>query len=870
MRRLVPLLLLLVSACKKDEPAPGKTGGGDDTSTPEACAVGDVPAEAQRRFGWQDDGTFVSPGGTLVVPAGETVVLDGMPIDVLVHPGGAVAYVTIASTRDRSVAVVDLDTLEVLQKLERSEAYPGLALSSDGAWLYGAGGDDGRLQIFAVQADGMLVLDDEVEVAEIATGVAVSADDATVWVGTWTEGSVAEVDVATRTVTRTIDISTGGWDLLHLPGRNELYVSDLGGAGLSVVDVASGAEVAVVDVDPGPAGMAASADESTVYVAVSNGEVVAAVDTATRSVGATGRVAEADLVDDDGVPLPNASVTDVVVDDAAGRVYATRGMDNAVSALDATTLELAGAFPVTRYPSAIDRAPDGRLVVVSYKGGGVGPGGGAKNAQDGALVVVDIDDIDLVAGAEDVSTLMRSPLDRFPFECDDGFFPVPTNGERSTAIEHVVLIVKENKTLDCLLGDFGDTVPELDVDPEYLRWPAETTPNLRALVQRFNIADNFYTDALESDSGHLTLTHAHRTHWVEWMWNETARNSGQVTWPTDAASEPDVGSFFTHLLDQGRTIRVYGEIVGMFGEAADGTQVFEFSDTAYPGGAFVNYNVTDEEKARYIADRVADEGLADFTYILLPNDHGNGTSPGVPTPNSMTADNDYGMGIVVEAISQSEYWEKTAIFILQDDPQGCDDHVDASRSPLVIASPWARSDAYVSHTNLNFLSVFATMERILGVPPMGRPDAAAVPAWDLFTTEPDNRPYTALPRELPPEVSEASALGADVSLRMDFSGPDRNPELSALYEAYYLYNEGRITRDEAERMLDEPRRTLGERWDWLEEEAEEEGFAYDVAWRQYEAWAAERGLPRPERPAPVTRVFTGDEDDDEGWVDDDE
>ncbi len=872
MRRLV-LASLLLAACKTDDPVPGgKAGGGDDTSPLEPCDVGEVPADAQRRFGWQGDGTFVSPGGTLVVPAGETIVLDGMPIDVSVAPGEAVAYVTIASTDQRSVAVVDLDTLEVLQVLDRGEAFPGLARSSDGAWLLAAGGDDETLQIFAVQPDGTLALDGEVDVGGTTAGVALSPDDATAWVGLWTDGEVVEIDVQARVVTRRVAISTGAWDVVHLPGRDELYVSDLRGAGVSVVDVETGAEVGVVELETGPAGLAVSGDESTVYAAVSNGEVVAAIDTATRSVSATGRVAEADLVDADGTPLPNANVTDVLVDDATGRVYATRGSDNAVSALDATSLEYVGAFPVTRYPAALDRTSDGRLVVVSYKGGGIGPGGGAKSNQDGALVVVDVDDLDLSAGSADVSALMRSPLDRFPFTCDDGFFPVPTNGERSTAIQHVVLIVKENKTLDCLLGDFGDAVPELDVDPEYLRWPPEVSPNLRALVRRFNIADNFYTDALESDSGHLTLTHTHRTHWVEWMWNETARNGGQVTWPTQEAAEPRVGSFFTHLLDHGRTIRVYGEIVGMFGEAADGTQVFDFSDASYPGGAFVNYTVTDEEKARYIAEKVAEEGLADFTYISLPNDHGNGTSPGTPTPNSMTADNDYGMGIIVEAISRSAHWDETAIFILQDDPQGCDDHVDASRSPLLVASPWARSDAYVSHTNLDFLSVFATMERILGVPPMGRPDAAAVPAWDLFTAEPDTRPFTAVPRELPPEVNASNALGADVSARMDFSGPDRNPELSALYEAYYLYNEGRITRAEAERMLDAPRETLGARWAVLEEEAEEEGYAYDVAWRQYEAWAAARGLPRPERPLPVTRVFSGEEEDDDagGWREDDD
>ena len=35
----------------------------------------------------------------------------------------------------------------------------------------------------------------------------------------------------------------------------------------------------------------------------------------------------------------------------------------------------------------------------------------------------------------------------FPFECD-GFFPIPTTPTQRSPIEHIILIVKENKTFD--------------------------------------------------------------------------------------------------------------------------------------------------------------------------------------------------------------------------------------------------------------------------------------------------------------------------------------------------------------------------------------------------------------------------------------
>ena len=457
--------------------------------------------------------------------------------------------------------------------------------------------------------------------------------------------------------------------------------------------------------------------------------------------------------------------------------------------------------------------------------------------QSGAVTVIDLDSLDLDLASEDVTDLYRSPLDRYPFACEDGFFPIPTQPDQHSPIEHVVLVVKENKTLDCLFGDMGGL--GLDVDPDFQRWPSELTPNQRALIRQFNLSDNFYVDTRESDSGHIFLTATHLTHWVEWQWVETSRNSASLAWPIADPAMPKVGNFFTHLHDRGKSIRIYGEIVGVSAQAADGTRMAQYTDTDYPGGPAVNYSVTDEEKAQYIVEEVLDDGLADFTYISLPNDHGNGTSPGIPTPESMVADNDRALGVLIDGISHSPDWASTAIFVLQDDPQGCGDHVNDSRSPLFVISPWAKR-GYVSQTNANFLSVFATMERILGVEPMGRPDAAALPLWDFFQPVANPAPFDAVQR-VPPEVNSASGLGSD--LDFDLDGPDRDPRWGAFLDVYGRMQMGSITRAQAEELLMQPQLSLDdERWEELEEEAEEETFAFDrdLAW--YRQWV-EAGRP---------------------------
>lgn len=818
----------------------GACGGGDGTvQTPNApqadeplepCDTPEVPAEAQRRFGW-DDGTYVSPGGRIVQPAGPTVLIDDAALDAVAHPTLPVAYVPTSGRNTHSLQVVDLDTLEVLQIVER-RSHSGSALSADGAFAYFTGGSRGSVQRFPLDEAGLLGEPTTLEVSDVVAGLALDEAGGRLWVGDYGDPVVHEIDLETFTVTASIALSGEVWDLAWSPTTGQLYASDLTGNSVSVIDADAAEEIAVIELGQGPAGMAVDDATGRLFVAVSNGDVLAVIDGNTHTVTDELTLTELDLLDESGLPLGNSNVNDVFLDATSGRLFASRGADNAVSVVDIDSLEVLGAFPVPLYPTGMSITPAGHLAVSAWRGG--------EDTEEGALTLIDVDAIDLAATTDEVSALYSSPRDRFPFSCEDGFFPVPTDGGESP-IEHVVLIVKENKTLDCLFGDLEKE--GLHLDPEYLRWDPDQTINQRALIDRFGVSDNFYVNARESDSGHLYLTSTHLTHQMQWEW---PGNNLSVTFPVQSGAVPHIGNFFTHLVDNGLSLTVYGEIVGSLATTAAGDSIASYGDLGYPGGPIVNYAITDEDKARYVVEQIEVDGLDNFTYILLPNDHTAGSDPGYPTPESMVADNDYAVGILVEAISNSEQWEETVIFILQDDPQGCNDHIAKERSLLLVVSPWARR-SYVSPANSDFLSVFSTTERILGLPHLSRATAAAAPLWDFFTTEPDLEPFTALPRVWPEEFNEASALGADLDL--DLTGPDRSAELFQLLELYRLEKMGRITRAEAERRLASER--LGadeEAWEEYEEEVEEETFAYDAALNGFLRWAEAQGIQELELP----------------------
>jgi len=152
-----------------------------------------------------------------------------------------------------------------------------------------------------------------------------------------------------------------------------------------------------------------------------------------------------------------------------------------------------------------------------------------------------------------------------------------------------------------------------------------------------------------------------------------------------------------------------------------------------------------EEWNREFNEYVKNGNLPNFEMVDFMEDHfGNFSSNAADLENPLAqfASNDYAVGRLVEAVSNSPYWKDTAIFVVEDDAQNGPDHVDAHRSTVFIASPYTNSGAVI-HTNYNSTNVVRTIEDILGVNYLGLNDANAVPMSDVFIKEPNLQPYVA-------------------------------------------------------------------------------------------------------------------------------
>ncbi len=759
----------------------GAAGSSDGGTTESGCASQPTPA-AFVPVG-TSNGVRTLPGGRQLTPAGVEAPLGGFPVDVRLHPTLPIAYVMNTGYALRAVQVVDTSNGKVLQTIARPETFYGMALSAEAAHLYTAGGFAGTVDVWDVGSDGLLTAASQIAIPTPANkaanpypaGIALSPDGTKLWVGEFLGQQIDEVDLATSTVTASVPLMDRAYSLLYVPSQNQLWVTGFGGTKLNVIDLATHELAGTVAIGPNPNGLALSKDGLRVFVSVSDADTVVAVDAATRAVVASQSVGDPEIADSKGAPLPADSPAGLLLDPDGQKLYVVRAADNAVSILDATTLAPQAAIPVGWYPTSVAIAGS-KLVVLNAKGYGAGPFTAAEAASssgkaqmDGSISLIDLASADLPALTKQVLANVERPKTLFPLQCPG--FPVPTNVGDKSPIEHVVLIVRENKTYDTLLGDLGDK--NANGDPSLALYGEKVTPNVHALARQFAHHDNFYDDSETSTQGHLWLSSSFVNDYMERTWLEDYRNHpGFSTDPDATFGEPAFGTFFTHLIAHDVDFTDYGEVTGVVQPG-----VISHVDTSFPG-TFFDLSVKDQDKATYVAGQIVTKGLLPpFVYVLLPDDHTNGTDPGDLTPESMISDNDYATGLLVDQISHSKWWSSTAIFLVEDDSQIGADHVDYHRSICLVMSPWAKH-GYVSHVQTSLPSLFRTFEQILGLPPMNRYDALAPALFDVFTTKPDETPFTVLPRTVPDSDNPPTAVGASYSVLMDFRGPDRNSDLA--------------------------------------------------------------------------------------------
>jgi len=468
----------------------------------------------------------------------------------------------------------------------------------------------------------------------------------------------------------------------------------------------------------------------------------------------------------------------------------------AVADVSGARSRVLGFIPSGWYPTAARVLPDGRLIIFNGRGSrsfpnpnGPQPGkaplvshegirnpGYVGNLQLGSANVVSGDYLDtatVMANSPYRDSLLTRPL---AFNSI-----VPPNDETKSPIEHVIYVVKENRTYDQVLGALGIG----NGDPSLTLFGEEVAPNHYRLARDYVLLDNFYANADVSADGHNWSTAAIAPDYVQKLWPNSygGRRRHYDYEGGEPAALPPGGRIWHAVLQKGLTLRNYGWWTLNTPQAAPTgqNQIAEIRDPAlipHTNRKFRGFDMDypDVERIKVFLADLAEfekEGrMPNLMTVRIGNDHTSGTAPGKISPKSAMADNDFALGMLVEAVSKSRFWPKTAIFVLEDDAQNGPDHVDSHRAPAYIISPYTYKRGIDSHL-YNTASMLRTIELILGLRPMTHFDAAARPMAAAFHTQPNPAPYAAIRPKYPlEERNPPDAPGSRQSAAMDFAEAD--------------------------------------------------------------------------------------------------
>ena len=136
--------------------------------------------------------------------------------------------------------------------------------------------------------------------------------------------------------------------------------------------------------------------------------------------------------------------------------------------------------------------------------------------------------------------------------------PVPERIGEPSVFQHVVYIIKENRTYDQVLGDMNR---EATATLRSVVFGETITPNQHQLVREFVLLDNTYCSGILSADGHQWSTTAFATDYMEKSFAGFPRSypDGMGEKENDALAYSPAGFIWDNALAHGRTLRDYGE-----------------------------------------------------------------------------------------------------------------------------------------------------------------------------------------------------------------------------------------------------------------------------------------------------------------------
>lgn len=745
----------------------------------------------------QSPRTVTLPNGWSLSPAGRSLALGDLPLNMAVSHSKRFLAVTNNGQGDHTLQLINLSTEKESDKLKIKSGWLGLCFSADDRYLYVGAGNENRVLRYVVK-DGKLKYKDDISLGKkwpnkiSPAGMDIDDVRQLLYVVTKDNNSLYVVSLKDKSILQQVALPAEGYTCLLSPDRKLLYISVWGDKKVALFNTAENRIEGFIDVGDHPNELCLSGNGKFLYVANANDNSVSVINTMERKVVET---LTASLYPD---APPGSTTNGLALSENGKKLFIANADNNCLAVFDVSEpgeSRSIGFIPTGWYPTCV-KVVGKKILVSNGKGFSSFPNPQGPDPV-GARVKFQGDDED---GPQYVARLMKGTLSiidmpnekklagysarvykNTPYSkqkelnaAGEAGNPVPQKIGDPSPIKYVFYIVKENRTYDQVLSDIeggnGDT--------SLLLFGENITPNQHKLAREFVLFDNFYVDGEVSADGHNWSMGAYANDYLEknWVVSYGGRGGEYDAEGTRKIANNKGGFIWDHCKRAGISYRTYGEFADDY--KPNIPSLVDHYCTYFTSW---DQSVLDTTRVnqwkRDFDSLLAVNALPRLNTLRLINDHTEGMIKGKPTPFAHVADNDLSVGMFLEYLSKSPVWKESVVFIVEDDAQNGPDHVDAHRTTAYLAGPFVKRH-FIDHTPYSTSSMLRTIELILGIPPMSQFDAGATPMWRSFTATPDFSPFESVPARVDIHAKNLAWNElAERSLKFDFSKEDRAPDL---------------------------------------------------------------------------------------------
>ena len=435
-----------------------------------------------------------------------------------------------------------------VQVLQVPNTYSGIVFDPSGTTFYVSGGKNDNVHIYdrgasnwAERSGSPVALGHAaglgLAVSPEAAGLGITADGTKIVVADYYNESISILSQSSKVWTKTgeLDLRPGKINTsnrgvpggeypfwVSIKGSSTAYISSLRDREIDVVNLAGTPTLtARIKVTGQPNKMTMNAAQTRLYVAEDESDTVAVIDTGVNQLLSEIPVgAPAGLLPTNGAVQTGSNTNSVTVSPDESTLYVTNANMNDVAVVNLSTSTVLGLIPTGWYPNSVSFSGDGTYMYVVNGKSPIGPNpgnchGDVVPGKSGAVCAgANQYPLQLIkAGLQSMPTPKTSQLAALTeqvavnnnFQRVESASDLAKMGALRSKIQHVIYIIKENRTYDQVLGDL--TVG--NGDPTLTEFGATTTPNLHSLASNFVDLDNFYDRSEVSMDG--------------WPWSVSAR-----------------------------------------------------------------------------------------------------------------------------------------------------------------------------------------------------------------------------------------------------------------------------------------------------------------------------------------------------------